>query len=84
MLHDAMIARAHGAGPQAAPSVLSLFTLGLLLSVAGSVAGCKRSSERQLVDTERRHFTAKCERSGECNTERIIFTSFVGTNGFWM
>jgi len=66
MLRDAMIARAHGAGPQAAPSVLSLLTLGLLLSVASSVAGCKRSSERQLVDTERRHFTAKCERSGEC------------------
>ncbi len=42
----------------------SILTLALLASA--SLAGCKSSSERQLVDTERRHFSAKCERSGEC------------------
>ena len=41
---------------------LSLCTLALL----ASSVGCKSVSERQLLDTEGRRFTAKCERSGEC------------------
>ncbi|HEY0469011.1 MAG TPA: hypothetical protein VGC79_32685 [Polyangiaceae bacterium] len=40
----------------------TLFAFGLL----ASLAGCKSTSERSLVDTERRHFYAKCQRSGEC------------------
>jgi len=38
----------------------------LAFSLATHLAGCKSTSERQLVDTERRHFAAKCERTGEC------------------
>jgi len=41
---------------------LSLLALALLTSPAA----CKNTSERQLMDTERRHFYAKCQRSGEC------------------
>jgi len=40
----------------------SLLTLGLMTNLAG----CKKTSERELVDTERRHFAAKCQRTGEC------------------
>jgi hypothetical protein len=40
----------------------ALVAFGLL----ASLAGCKRTTERQLVDTERRHFSAKCQPSGEC------------------
>jgi hypothetical protein len=38
----------------------------LVFGVLLSLVGCKSSSERQLVDSERRHFTAKCQRTGEC------------------
>jgi hypothetical protein len=44
------------------PSVSVLLAFGLL----SSLSSCKSTSERQLVDTERRHFLAKCQRSGEC------------------
>lgn len=57
MLRPAMIARVHSVVP-----ALSLLAFGLLTSLAG----CKSMSERQLVDTERRHFMAKCQRTGEC------------------
>ncbi len=64
MLPDAMTARIHGAS---APLSL-LLTLGLVTSFAG----CKSTSERQLVDTERRHFAAKCQRSGECALSQTL------------
>jgi hypothetical protein len=38
----------------------------LVLGLVSNLASCKGTSERQLVDTERRHFSAKCERTGEC------------------
>jgi hypothetical protein len=57
-----MTARIHGAA-----TLVTLLWLGLLLGLGG----CKSSSERQLVDTERRHFTAKCQRTGECALSQI-------------
>jgi hypothetical protein len=57
MLLGAMTARIHGAAP-----LIPLLAFGVLVNLAG----CKSTSERQLVDTERRHFTAKCQRSGDC------------------
>jgi hypothetical protein len=38
----------------------------LAFGLVTGLVGCKGTSERQLVDTERRHFYAKCQRSGEC------------------
>jgi len=63
MLPGAMTARIDGAAP-----VVSLLVFGLL----ASLTGCKGASERQLVDTERRHFLAKCERSGECALSQTL------------
>ena len=57
MLPRAMTARVHGT---------SVFFSLLALGLVTSVPACKSTSERQLVDTERRHFLAKCQRSGEC------------------
>ncbi|HET7541819.1 MAG TPA: hypothetical protein VFK05_18215 [Polyangiaceae bacterium] len=45
---------------------LSRFAFALLTSLAG----CKGTSERQLVDTERRHFYAKCQSTGECDLKQ--------------
>src|SRR4051812_28220376 len=45
------------------PLALAMFAAFGLLA---SLAGCKSTSERGLVDTERRHFNAKCQRTGEC------------------
>jgi len=42
-----------------------LFSL-LALGPVTNLAGCKSTSERELVDTEHRHFSAKCQRNGEC------------------
>jgi len=36
------------------------------LAVLATFVGCKSTSERRLLDTEGRQFTAKCERTGEC------------------
>lgn len=44
----------------------SPFVFGLVFGLLANLAGCKRTSERELVDTEGRHFAAKCRRSGEC------------------
>src|SRR3954471_18904164 len=63
MLLGAMTARNHSATP-----VIWLFAFGLLTSLAA----CKSASERQLVDTERRHFVAKCQRSGECSLTQTL------------
>ena len=63
MLPRAMTARVYG-------TVLlrSLLAWGLLTSFAG----CKSTSERELADTEGRHFTAKCERSGACALSQTL------------
>jgi len=60
MLSAAMTARARGT-----PSLVSLVPL-LTPGLVTNLAGCKSTSERELVDTERRHFSAKCQRTGEC------------------
>jgi len=52
-----MTARIHGS-----PSLTVLLAFGL----PALLGGCKSTSERQLADTERRHFAAKCQRTGEC------------------
>jgi hypothetical protein len=62
MLRHAMTARIHGTA-----ALASLLTFGLVTSLAG----CKSTSVRELVDTERRHFSAKCQRSGECELSQI-------------
>jgi len=62
MLRGAMMARIHGK-----TSLAALLSFGLITSLAG----CKSTSVRELVDTERRHFSAKCQRSGECALSQI-------------
>jgi hypothetical protein len=62
MLPYAMTGRIHGT-----PPLVPLLALGLFLVVSG----CKSLTERELVDTERRHFSAKCQRTGECALSQI-------------
>jgi len=38
----------------------------LALALISSLVGCKSTSQRELVDTEGRRFSAKCDRGGEC------------------
>jgi len=57
MLPQAMRVRIYGTAP-----LVWLLAFGQL----SSLAGCKSTSERELTDTEGRHFSAKCERTGEC------------------
>jgi hypothetical protein len=59
-----MVARLHRITPLVS-------TLALAVATSGGLAACKRTSEREIVDTERRHFSAKCERSGECALQQI-------------
>src|SRR5258708_40250171 len=42
------------------------FALSALAALSSST-GCSRVSERRLIDTEGRQFSAKCERTGECS-----------------
>lgn len=42
-----------------------------VLGLVTSLVDCKSVSERGLLDTEGRHFTAKCERSGECALAQV-------------
>jgi hypothetical protein len=48
-----------------ATGLWQFFSFGALAVLASSV-GCKSTSERRLLDTEGRQFTAKCQRTGEC------------------
>lgn len=43
----------------------------LALAVLASAPACKSVSERQLLDTEGRHFFAKCERDGQCTLTQV-------------
>ena len=49
-------------------ALLWVFSVPILLVTS---AGCKSTSERRLLDSEGREFSAKCERSGECTLSQV-------------